>query len=525
MDARLYTWAAPASLNATAPGPKAFESMSALFEDALGTTPVLTPPQETALRSPRWQPLAERALIGVAILWLVWGLKRVSLSTGLAVTLLSSLALIAIQVGALNMQALWLPLGVPVLYLLTGQLVMLFWLRPWHALQAERQAHHMLKLDHARLLMAQGKADDARDILYRCPPTPRVLELIYQLAGIQEQQRKYNAARELYQTLQRLRPGYKDVGDRLAGLEKARDALAEEASSLSLAATVAMQAPVKKPILGRYQLERELGRGAMGVVYLGTDPSIHRKVAIKTLSYAQFPPEQLDEIKDRFFREAKAAGRLSHPNIVTVFDMGEEPELAWMAMDYVKGKTLDYYCRPDRLLPVATVYQLMLKVAEALDYAHRQHIIHRDIKPGNLIYSDASGEVKIMDFGIARLTDDSRTRTSHVMGSPLYMSPEQLKGSKVTAASDIFSLGATFYQLLTGSTPFKADTLPELTLQIMTRKHRSVRDLRKDLPASAVRITNKALQKDPEKRYASAGEMAEQLRKALRSDLRTEVAG
>lgn len=276
---------------------------------------------------------------------------------------------------------------------------------------------------------------------------------------------------------------------------------------------------INKPVLGRYEIQKELGRGAMGVVYLGRDPRISRMVAIKTLHYKHFDATQLTDVKARFFREAEAAGRLSHPNIVSVFDAGEEDDLAFIAMDYVPGKPLSYYAHPQRLLPVPIVYGLMAKAADALFYAHKHQIIHRDIKPSNLLYDSETGRLKVSDFGIARLVDNSRTRTGDVMGSPLYMSPEQLKGAKVSEAADIYSLGVTMYQLLCGQLPYDGDTLANLTYQIVQGKHPSVRNHRAELPSSATRITNKALQKDAEDRYQTAREMAEAIRKAIARDL------
>jgi serine/threonine-protein kinase len=304
----------------------------------------------------------------------------------------------------------------------------------------------------------------------------------------------------------------------------ARKEVLSQHTPLPLEATMIVESEIRLPTLGRYQIVKELGRGAMGVVYLGEDPKIARKVAIKTLPYQQFAPEQLQELRERFFREAKAAGRLNHPNIVTVYDVGEEKDLAFIAMDYVEGTALDAHCRQDRLLPVETVYSIVLQVAEALSYAHQVKIVHRDIKPSNLLFNADTNQVKVSDFGIARMSDESKTKTGQVMGSPVYMAPEQLKGAKVSGAADIFSLGATLYQLLTGSTPFQADSLPELTIKIMSKKHKSVRDLRSDLPASAVRLTNRALHKDPSKRFANAEEMASQIRKALANDFNARVA-
>ncbi len=275
--------------------------------------------------------------------------------------------------------------------------------------------------------------------------------------------------------------------------------------------------------LGRYIVERELGRGAVGVVYLGFDPAISRKVAIKTLDTSQFSSEQSENLKSRFFREAEAAGRLSHPNIVSIYDVGEQGDLAYIAMDYVNGTALSDHTTEESLLPVGDVYHIIYDVALALDYAHKHQIVHRDIKPGNIMYSDSPYQVKVTDFGIARLLDNSKTSTGEILGSPLYMAPEQLKGSKVDATADVFSLGVTFFQLLTGSLPFKAENLASLTYEIIHTRHKNVRSVRKNLPASAARIVNQCLQKDPRDRYESAIELASIMKKAIRRDFPEEA--
>jgi len=267
--------------------------------------------------------------------------------------------------------------------------------------------------------------------------------------------------------------------------------------------------------LGRYEVDGELGRGAMGVVYLGHDPSIDRKVAIKTLNYALYPKESLGELKERFFREAKAAGNLKHQNIVTIYEMAETADLAYIAMEYVGGKSLSAYTKKGQLLPVDEVCWIMIHVAEALGYAHEHQVVHRDIKPSNILYDRQREEVKVADFGIARLMDHTTTRTGDILGSPLYMSPEQIKGEKVTGASDIFSLGVTFYQLLTGELPFGGDTMAAITHQIVNGKYTSVTEINPELPESAQRIIARALQKNPEKRFASAYEVSDLLQKYL----------
>ena len=219
----------------------------------------------------------------------------------------------------------------------------------------------------------------------------------------------------------------------------------------------------EKPMLGRYQIEKELGKGAMGVVYLGKDPKIGRVVAIKTMALSQeFEADELVEVKERFFREAETAGRLAHPNIVTMYDAGEEHDLAYIAMEFLKGGDLAPYTKPDNLLPLPVVLSIVARVAEALGYAHQNNVVHRDVKPANVMYDAASDTVKVADFGIARITDSSKTKTGMVLGTPSYMSPEQLSGKKVGGLSDMLSLGVTLYQLVCGRLPFVGDSMAQL---------------------------------------------------------------
>jgi serine/threonine-protein kinase len=261
-------------------------------------------------------------------------------------------------------------------------------------------------------------------------------------------------------------------------------------------------------------VERELGHGAMGVVYLAVDPTIGRKVAVKTLPLLQeYEGAEQAAIAERFFREAEAVGRLDHPNIVTVYDAGKEHDLAYIAMDYVPGASLDAYTGKPDLLPVWEVLEVAAQVADALDYAHKRNIVHRDIKPGNIMYDRDSGVAKITDFGVARLLDTSRTRTGTILGSPSYMSPEQVSGKKTDGRSDLFSLGVTLYQLLSGSLPFKGDSVATLMYQIANQKTPPVRKLRSDLPVSISRLINKTLQKNAASRFDSGAAMANAIRK------------
>ena len=188
-------------------------------------------------------------------------------------------------------------------------------------------------------------------------------------------------------------------------------------------------------MLGRYQIEKELGKGAMGVVYLGKDPKIGRVVAIKTMALSQeFEADELAEVKERFFREAETAGRLNHPNIVTIYDAGEEHDLAYIAMEFLKGKDLVPYTKPGNLLPLDQVFAIVARVADALGYAHEQNVVHRDIKPANIMYEPETDSVKVTDFGIARITDSSKTKTGMVLGTPSTCRRSSSRARRSTAA-------------------------------------------------------------------------------------------
>ncbi|WP_026179965.1 serine/threonine-protein kinase [Hahella ganghwensis] len=479
-------------------------------------------PQDLSV--PYWLPLAERVAILLMAVYLLLGLSRMGLAAGFWLTFLILAGITTTELGMLALQGKWWPLGSAIQFLAVGYLLMLFWLRPHQEIQVLQTNQHDLGLKLAGQFYQQQRLDQAMEALEFCYATDEALELCYSIAIEQEKKRQYTAAINTYEAILEQTGSFRDVKERLQSLRAANSVLTQHATGLEMASTLAIPEASVKPVLGRYEIQQELGRGAMGIVYLGKDPKIARLVAIKTLNYQQFDSQELDELRERFFREAEAAGRLSHPNIVAVYDVGEEVDLAYIAMDYVQGCALDRYCRADELLPVAKVYELMAQVADALQYAHERNVIHRDIKPSNLLYNPETGQVKVSDFGIARISDDSKTRTGLMLGSPLYMSPEQLKGKAIKATADLYSLSVTFYQLLTGATPFKADTLPELSIQILNKKHKSVRELREDLPASAVRIINKGLQKEPSKRFQNAGEMAAAIREALVSDFGREVA-
>ncbi len=261
---------------------------------------------------------------------------------------------------------------------------------------------------------------------------------------------------------------------------------------------------------GKYQITAEIGRGGMGVVYKGIQTSLGRPVAIKVLP-AQFARDR--EFVNRFRREAEALGRLNHPNIVTIHDLDSEGEEYFLVMEYVDGRDLSSTLEPGRTVPPYLAVTIAIQTAEALAAAHRCGIVHRDVKPQNILVEEITGRVKVADFGVAAMSDaTSLTRTGSVIGTPKYMSPEQIQGMPVTGASDIYSLGAVLYELLAGRAPFVGDTAMAIAYQHVDGTPPPLGSLAPGLPAGLVKIVERALQKQPERRFASASEMAQALR-------------
>lgn len=272
--------------------------------------------------------------------------------------------------------------------------------------------------------------------------------------------------------------------------------------------------------LGKYQVVEEIDRGSMGTVYLGHDPYIDRPVAIKVAH-----PEQLndDEMGDRyrkmFFNEAHTAGRLTHPNIIGIYDAGVDAESCYIVMEYIKGgKTLKPYTKADSLQPINKVVEIIFKCAKALDYAHRQGVIHRDIKPTNILVTDDL-DVKIGDFSIAQIIkmDATATMPLGLVGSPRYMSPEQIKEDFITSQTDIFSLGIVMYELLTGKHPFAADSFTRLVQKILHEDPPDINEFRSGLGEALAKIVKKALAKDRKDRYQMGLDMAADLSRAFES--------
>ncbi|OPY14314.1 MAG: Serine/threonine-protein kinase PknB [Syntrophus sp. PtaB.Bin001] len=273
-------------------------------------------------------------------------------------------------------------------------------------------------------------------------------------------------------------------------------------------ATVVLYPAKAKSTIGRYEILSVLGQGAMGTVYLGRDPMIQRTVAIKTMRYGD--GEDISMSRSRFFREAEAIGSLSHPNIVTIYDVGEDRGIAYIAMEYLDGCDLSKYCEKEKLLTYPEVARIGREVAIALHYAHERGVVHRDIKPANIRLS-SGGSVKVTDFGIARVVDLSVTQVGTILGTPNYMSPEQIKGEAVDGRADLFSLGVVLYELLTGDKPFNGDNIATVMNNIANRTPIAIREKVPTVSETMAAIVEKAMRKNREERYQSGRELAEDL--------------
>jgi len=465
---------------------------------------------------PVWVAAAQTAAFLLVALYLMIILPRLGTSAGWVFTILLLIATFNAELIMLMSKELWVPLMAPCAAIVLGHIA--FQLKKLGEDHNKALVSELSETNRAlgQSLQEQGNLDVAFERYRRCAVTPPLLKQIYSLGLDYERKRQFNKATTAFQYIAGFEPDFEDIRQRIkSNQEMERMLVLGKPSGGNVAATLIVQNNgLQKPRLGRYEIEHELGRGAMGMVYLGRDPRIGRTVAIKTMALSQeFEAEQLEEVRERFFREAETAGRLNHPNIVTIYDVGEEQDLAYIAMDYLTGENLLAYCKTDTLLPTAKVFDIGIQVAEALDYAHKHSVVHRDIKPANLIYDTKTSLVKVTDFGVACLTDSSKTKTGTILGSPSYMSPEQLGGQKVDGRSDLFSLGIMLYQLLAGELPFVGESLASLMYKIANEKHPDVRMFRPDLPSCVSKIVNKALHKDLERRFQTGVQMAGALRR------------
>ena len=467
--------------------------------------------------APTWGFWVEKLVFVLIAAYLIALLPRIKAGMAAAITGGILVGLIGIHFALMTSQLLWLQLMVPAALLLIGHLLLT--VKRFAVTERGKEKSDADSAESNRMLglafQGQGQLDMAFDKFRKCPMDDALMENVYNLALDFERKRQFNKAEAAFRYVFDYNPKFRDIETRVNRAKQLSETviLGGGGGGRSNASLIDASGNVEKPMLGRYEIEKELGKGAMGVVYLGRDPKINRIVAIKTMALSQeFEADELVEVKERFFREAETAGRLNHPNIVTMFDAGEEHDLAYIAMEFLKGKDLVPYSKPGNLMPLPRVMSIVARVADALSYAHENHVVHRDVKPANIMYEPESDQVKVTDFGIARITDSSKTKTGMVLGTPSYMSPEQLAGKKIDGRSDLFSLGVMLYQMSCGKLPFEGDSMAQLMFRIANEAHPDIRALNPDLPDCLVAIIDRAMTKDPDARYQTGAEMARDIR-------------
>ena len=468
---------------------------------------------------PAWGGWAALGAFLLVAAYLIALLPRLSAGMGAGVTTALFVVLLASEFVLLSSASIWLKFILPAALLVIGHLALTtkrFLVTEAGKLKSDDESAETNRM-MGLALQGQGQLDAAFDRFRRVPMSDAVMENMYNLALDFERKRQFNKAQAVYEHMAAWNKNFKDLQSKLNRAKNLSETVILGGGGAHPGGTMLLDGgAVEKPMLGRYQVEKELGKGAMGVVYLGKDPKIGRVVAIKTMALSQeFEGEELTDARERFFREAETAGRLQHQNIVTIFDAGEEHDLAYIAMEFLKGKDLVDFCREAQLLPVPKVLSIVARVAEALAYAHRQNVVHRDIKPANIMYELDSDTVKVTDFGIARITDSSKTKTGLVLGTPSFMSPEQIAGKKVDGRSDLYSLGVMLFQMLTGVLPFRGESMAELMYKIAQEEAPDVRIIRKDIPERLANVVALSLAKRPETRYQDGDQFAADLRSVL----------
>ncbi|MSP97617.1 MAG: CHASE2 domain-containing protein [Betaproteobacteria bacterium] len=474
--------------------------------------------QEHFFVAPTWGWAAEKVVFLLVAVYLVVLLPRLKAGQGAAITAGILVALLVVHFVLMTMQATWIQLMVPCVLLVVGHVALItkrFMLTESGKVKSDAssaESNRMLGLAY----QGQGQLDMAWDKFRSVPLSDDLMDNLYNLALDFERKRQFSKAEGVFRHMAEHDPKFRDIEAKLSRAKQLSETVILGGSSGGRTNVSILSADMsEKPMLGRYQVEKELGKGAMGVVYLGKDPKIGRVVAIKTMNLSQeFEADELAEVKERFFREAETAGRLAHQNIVTIYDAGEEHDLAFIAMELLKGGDLAPFTKPGALLPIDQVVSIISRTADALGYAHKQNVVHRDIKPANIMYHPETDTVKVTDFGIARLTDSSKTKTGMVLGTPSYMSPEQLSGKKIDGRSDLFSLAVSLYQMLCGKLPFEGDSMAQLMFRIAGEPHIDILTINPNVPPAIVAFLEYAMAKNPDTRFQTGEEFAAALREA-----------
>lgn len=466
---------------------------------------------------PEWAANAELASLIVIGLFIALLLPRLKAFWGSLISVLLFLAVAGTGTYLFMANGYWLKIFYPLALLTSGYIIITS--KRFLVTEKKKELVEASAIETNKMLglsfQGQGMLDMAFEKFRKCPVDDQMKELLYNLALDFERKRQFNKAVAVYEHIAATDRAYKGITERIQQLKAASDGavFGVGVKKGSSEGTVILEgASATAPTLGRYEIVKELGRGAMGTVYLGKDPKINRQVAIKTVRFDDDVDEAtMRATKERFFREAESAGNLNHPNIIKIYDAGEDNDISYIAMELLEGEDLKNYTGKEHLLPLPTVLDYVAKVADGLDFAHRQGIVHRDIKPANIMLLK-DGTLRITDFGIARITSSSKTATGTVLGTPSYMSPEQLSGKKVDGRSDLFSLGVVLYELLTGEKPFEGESIAELLFKIANEKHPDPRTKNPAIQENLVKVIDKMLEKNPDLRYQRGSEIVQDIK-------------
>jgi len=493
------------------------QSLDGLVISSLSTLLPFFPHQ--SLIYPDWAVFIEIPALIIVVLFLV--LSSIKITSGKSLLLISLLiVLVGGDLLLLYLHGIWLRLTIAIALLLSGYA----FITCFHYLKkrSDEQFENGSPENNYKVGLAflqQGHLDWAFEKFKACPNNSQQMQVLYKLAQSYEHKQQLKKAISVYQYMGNFDCDYRDIKNR-------KENVAQQIKA-SISSPETTPVPGKKnhgllpnSILGHYKIEKEIGKGANGTVYLGQDLKTSDKVAIKTLPLSdEFDESEIGYVKQRFFREAETAGQLNHPNIVSIYDAGEVDGLAFIAMELLSGHDLTRYTRRDNLLSPVMVMGIVYKAARAIHYAHSRQIIHRDIKPANIMFDLEKKKIILTDFGIARLIDASRTRTGIILGTPAYMSPEQLEGSKIDGRSDLFALGVMLFQLLTGELPFKGESLAMLMYMISSEPHRDIFKIRPEFAQSypdLAAIIDKALEKEAIDRFQTGYELAEALKQCAK---------
>ncbi len=442
---------------------------------------------------------------------------KTGMGAGLTLGLLAGYVLIAMILYPFS--NIWLKITPPMLILIIGYVLVIT-----QRVLTAKKTKEAVEVDSSETHNApgpafqqQGALDFALEEFRRLLPEQEVKNLLYNLGFDYQEKGQFRKAIVTYQLIIGDGTNFRDLDERILKLKDAEATTASGSSRDKYPGDI-RATPVRsdaKPTIGRYEVLGEIGRDSMGAVYRGQDTKTHRTVAIKTVMFSEFDEDNIDEIRDRFFREIRCSRLLTHPNIITIYECGEDQDLFYIAMEFLEGENLGKYTKRGHLLPIRETLGIISRVADVLDYAHSKNVFHQFIKSTNIIRTKKTKDVKVAGFGTAWIASYLKTKPGLVPESFFYLSPEQVSGKKVDGRSDVFSLGVVLFEMLTGEKPFAGEDMTSLMFKISKEKHILPSAVNSKIPRVIEKIIDKALEKDLEMRYQTAGQMATRLKKVV----------